>query len=135
MIQTLARLLKMFRRDRRGNVAIIFGLAAFPVALAVGAAVDYTLANRTKTTLNGFADAAVITAVNNAAMSLTDTAAKTNAINFFNAQAASLKRGTVASVSVNVTDRRNLPSDDDPFSESRAGSASDEIIRQRRLGC
>jgi Flp pilus assembly protein TadG len=47
MIEAFARLLRKFRRDKSGNIAITFGLAALPIRLAVGAAVDYTVANRT----------------------------------------------------------------------------------------
>jgi Flp pilus assembly protein TadG len=108
MIQKLARLVKLFRRNCRGNIAITFGLAALPITLSVGAAVDYSVANRTKTVLNGYADAAVITAVNQSAMALTDTAAKTNAINLFNTQAATLKTGSVGTVSATVATSGNV---------------------------
>jgi Flp pilus assembly protein TadG len=110
MIQTLARQLKRFGRNRRGNIALTFGLAALPVMLSVGAAVDYSLANRTKTALDGFADAAVILAVNNAAMSQSTATAKANAITFFNTQTATLKRGSVSSVSVTVTTNNSVRS-------------------------
>jgi Flp pilus assembly protein TadG len=98
----------LFRSDSRGNIAIIFGLAALPIVISVGAAIDYSLANRTKPTLDEYADAAVITAVNNSAMALTSSAAKTNATNFFNAQASTLKRGSVVTVSVTVTNSGNV---------------------------
>ena len=51
-----------------------------------------------------YADAAALSVVNNAAMSLTTANAKTSAETFFNAQAATLKRGHVGSVTATITD-------------------------------
>src|SRR5436305_6550582 len=55
---TLARLfgaimnqLSRFRRDKRGNVALILALAALPRLAAVGVAIDYSLAVRMRTKL------------------------------------------------------------------------------------
>ena len=107
MIQAFARLSRKFRGDKSGNIAITFGLAALPIMLAVGAAVDYTVANRTKAALDGYADAAAISAVNQAAMALTNSQAKTFATNQFNAQAAMLKKGSVSKVTVKVTTTGN----------------------------
>lgn len=101
------KILSGLRRDRRGNVAITFAFAAVPVIIAVGAAVDYSLANRTKAVLDSVADGAVLSATNLAAMSLTAKNAETRAVNFFNAEAASLKRGSVTTVSAKVTDNGN----------------------------
>jgi Flp pilus assembly protein TadG len=108
MIKTLACLLKAFGRESSGNIAITFGIAVLPISLSVGAAVDYSLASRTKTVLNEFADAAALSAVSQAAMALSADKAQTNAVNFFNAQAATLKRGSVSDVSVTVTDNGAL---------------------------
>jgi Flp pilus assembly protein TadG len=108
MLQAFTRILRSFGRANSGNIALTFGLTALPISMSVGAAVDYSLANRTKTTLNEYADAATLSAVSKSAMSLTASVAQTNAVNFFNAQAASLKRGSVGSVSVSVTDSGNL---------------------------
>src|SRR5450631_1926213 len=107
MIQTFARLLRKFCRDKCGNIAITFALASMPILLAAGAAVDYSLANRTKAALDSYADAAVISAVNQAAMSLTDSGAQTFATNQFNAQATTLKKGSVSNVTVNVATSGN----------------------------
>jgi Flp pilus assembly protein TadG len=108
MIKTLARLLKAFGRESSGNIAITFGIAVLPISLSVGAAVDYSLASRTKTVLNEFADAAALSAVSQAAMALSADKAQTNAVNFFKGQAATLKRGSVSDVSVTVTDNGAL---------------------------
>ena len=49
-------LLRIFSADRRANVAITFAIAVIPIAMAVGAAVDYSFANRDWVALNGYAD-------------------------------------------------------------------------------
>lgn len=67
---TLARLfgaitnqLLRFRRDKRGNVALILALAALPLLAAVGVAIDYSLAVRMKTKLQSAADTASLAAI------------------------------------------------------------------------
>ena len=52
-----------FRRDQRGNVAIIFAIAAIPLISAVGCAVDYSSATRMKAKLQAAADGASIAAL------------------------------------------------------------------------
>ncbi len=59
----LQQYLSRFRRDRRGNVAIIFTIAAIPLISAIGCAVDYSQATRMKTKLQSAADAAGIAAL------------------------------------------------------------------------
>ena len=103
LAQLLSRL-RAFAADRRGNLAITFALTSVPVVVSVGAAVDYSLANRTKATLDAYADAAALSVVNTKAMSLTETQAQQAAVTFFQAQAATLKRGTVGTVTAKVTD-------------------------------
>ncbi|MEJ2624532.1 MAG: pilus assembly protein TadG-related protein [Pseudolabrys sp.] len=57
---SLARaLLQHFGRDSRGSIAITFALLTIPCLLAVGAAVDYSQANRVKATLDSYADTSV----------------------------------------------------------------------------
>jgi Flp pilus assembly protein TadG len=55
--------LSRFRRDKRGNVAIIFAIAAIPLISAIGCAVDYSMATRMKAKLQSAADAASIAAL------------------------------------------------------------------------
>ena len=59
----LQQYLSRFRRDKRGNVAIIFTLAAIPLISGIGCAVDYSLATRMKAKLQSAADAASIAAL------------------------------------------------------------------------
>lgn len=104
MLSRTARVLEAFRSDCRGNIALTFGLLALPIVVTAGAAVDYSMANRTKATLDSFADAAALSVVNTRAMSMTKSQAEKHAKNFFKAQAANLKRGSVDSVKAKVTD-------------------------------
>ena len=97
-------LLWRFIHQQSGNVVIIFALAAIPLTLSVGAAVDYSVAIRTKAALNAYADAAALLAVNKSSMSLAASAAQANAIAFFKAQAATLKSGSLGTVSATVAD-------------------------------
>jgi Flp pilus assembly protein TadG len=49
-----------FRRDQRGNIAVIFTIAVIPLISAIGCAVDYSLATRMETKLQSAADAASV---------------------------------------------------------------------------
>ncbi len=51
---------KQFKANCQGNVAVMFGLAAVPLLLAAGAAIDMVQTNQTLTVLQGAADAAAI---------------------------------------------------------------------------
>jgi Flp pilus assembly protein TadG len=59
----LQQYVSRFCRDRRGNVAIIFTIAAIPLVSAIGCAVDYSLATRMKAKLQTAADSASIAAL------------------------------------------------------------------------
>ncbi len=85
-------------------MAITFAILSVPIVVSVGAAVDYSLANRAKAQLDSIADAAALSVVNINAMSMTASAAQTSAVNFFKAQSATLKRGNVGTVTATVTD-------------------------------
>ena len=99
-----AAVIRRFLHQNSGNVAITFGFAAIPITLGVGAAVDYSFANRDKTALDSYADAAALSAVSKAALALSAATAKQNAINFFNAQAVNVPHASVGNVSATVTD-------------------------------
>jgi Flp pilus assembly protein TadG len=59
-ITRLSRLLREFRKDARGNVAIIFALVSIPLVALVGAAVDYTRASSARTALQTALDSAAL---------------------------------------------------------------------------
>jgi Flp pilus assembly protein TadG len=62
-MRALARLMSRFRRDRRGNVAVIFIFASVPLIAAIGGAIDYGEAVRMKSKLQSAADAAAIASI------------------------------------------------------------------------
>jgi Mg-chelatase subunit ChlD len=49
-----------FRADRRGNVAIMFGLAIIPLVGAIGTAVDYSRANSMRTAMQAAVDSTAL---------------------------------------------------------------------------
>ena len=59
----MRNLIARFRRDRRGNIAIMMALSALPLVGIVGCVVDYTMATAAKTKLQASADAATLAAV------------------------------------------------------------------------
>ncbi|MBV8568527.1 MAG: pilus assembly protein [Methylobacteriaceae bacterium] len=58
-----SQLFQRFTEDRKGNVAMIFGLSLIPMLGLVGAAVDYSRAAQVRAQLNSTADAAALAAV------------------------------------------------------------------------
>lgn len=96
---SLCNLIGAFRRNRRGNVAIICALAAVPLISAVGCVVDYSVASMVKTKLQAAADAASLATVSvnspvvSTAQTMTGSGAvsggSTTATNYFNANLSS----------------------------------------------
>jgi len=91
-MRALIRLIGRFRRDRRGNIAVIFALALLPLLSAVGCAVDYSLATRMKAKMQSAADAAAVASISQ------------NSAGFI-AAAAMSSNGSVAA---GVTDANNV---------------------------
>ncbi|MEM8686844.1 MAG: TadE/TadG family type IV pilus assembly protein [Pseudomonadota bacterium] len=60
--QSLSEKLAAFKRDKRGNVAIIFGLAALPMLLGAGMAIDYGRGVTAKNVMQAASDAAALAA-------------------------------------------------------------------------
>jgi Flp pilus assembly protein TadG len=83
---------RTFVRDRRANVAMMFGLMVVPMIFVVGMGIDYGTAARLKSKLNAAADAAVLAAVTPAMMTQNDAASVTAATNMFNALVVGLPR-------------------------------------------
>jgi Flp pilus assembly protein TadG len=87
-------LLARFRRDEKGNIAVIFAIALLPALSAVGCGVDYSEATRMRAKLQSAADAASVASISqmsagyNAALLMTNngtvTAAVNDATNIFN---------------------------------------------------
>lgn len=70
-ISLLHRLLKQFRRNERGNVAMMFALALVPLMGVIGVAVDYSRASRVRQALSSAVDSAALMAARDA-QKLTD---------------------------------------------------------------
>ncbi len=98
---------RSFAASKSGSISTMFALSLIPVTMAVGAAVDYSFANNARSHLNAAADAAALSAVASSAMSLTAQDAQKAAKKFFEAQALGIKRVTVKSVSVKVTESKS----------------------------
>jgi Flp pilus assembly protein TadG len=95
------------RRDRSGNVAVIFGIAAIPVFGLVGAAVDYSRANSARTAMQVALDAAALTVAKEAA-NLTSGQVQNKAKKYFNAQ---FDRPDVKKLNLDFTMVSNGPGD------------------------
>lgn len=61
--KTFSAGLKSFVSDRRGGAAIIFGVAAVPIMIGVGSAVEYSRAVDLRTRITAAADAAALAGV------------------------------------------------------------------------
>ena len=96
--------LKRLGASQLGSIAPTFAVALIPISLSIGAAVDYSSANRTRTELDAAADAAALAAVNKVSMAGTANASQTTALNLFNSYAATITRATVSQVSATITD-------------------------------
>src|ERR1700730_1511940 len=109
----LFSLIGRFRKDRRGNVAVIFAIALLPILTAVGWAVDYSLATRMRAKLQSAADAASVASISQkspgytAAAAMTGngsvTAGFTDANNVFNGNMSTITGYTNLAVTSTVT--------------------------------
>ncbi len=63
MFPKSAQLLGRFRRDQRGNIAIIFALSLIPVLSCIGCAIDYSRATQMRSKLQAAIDAASVGSV------------------------------------------------------------------------
>ena len=99
MLRLLYRRLVAFGRERGGNVAITFALAALPLVGTVGAAVDYTQANRIKTVLQGALDSAALMLSRDAA-TLSSTDLNSKALSYVQAM---LNQPQAKNIVVNAT--------------------------------
>ena len=95
-------LLRRLLRDCRGNVAMMLAISLLPLVFLGGMAVDYTMAADKQAQLNGYADAAALSAVTNTMMAQSNTTAQTTATNTFNAQANALSGITYAANNLTV---------------------------------
>ena len=81
---SLRRAFDIFRKDTRGNVALMFAVAVIPVMGMVGAAVDFSHANSVKAAMQAALDSTALMLSKNVA-GLTNDQLQTAAQNYFNA--------------------------------------------------
>jgi len=98
-----ADLLRRFSGDRRGNVAVIFGLSLIPAIFLTGMALDFSSAIQRRSRLAAAADAAALAAVTPAMMTQSSTAANTAATNIFDAEASATGGATNTTPTVTIT--------------------------------
>jgi Flp pilus assembly protein TadG len=106
----MRNMIARFRRDRRGNIAIMMALSGLPLIAIVGCVVDYTMATAARTKLQASADAATLTAVSmnstvvGNAKAMSSDGAVTNGTaylqNIFTSNAATSPAPTITSSSV-----------------------------------
>jgi len=77
-------MLRRFFKDRRGNVAQIFGLSIFPLVGIVGAAIDYSRATQVRTGMQAALDATALT-LSFDAVGMDDPTLQSTAQNMFKA--------------------------------------------------
>jgi Flp pilus assembly protein TadG len=112
MLQHLRALFARFHGDRRANVTVTFALALIPTIGLVGAGIDYSRANSSKSRLQAATDAAaLIAASRNYSSDSTRVAAGTNVFNAnYAVQAApATPTVTVSSSGVTVTASATVP--------------------------
>jgi Flp pilus assembly protein TadG len=76
-MHALFRVISRFRRDKSGNIAIIFALTLLPIVSAIGCAVDFSLATRMRAKLQAAADSASVAAISQKSPGFTAAAAMT----------------------------------------------------------
>jgi Flp pilus assembly protein TadG len=99
----VAAALSRFVADRKGNVAMMFGLTLPPMVFMAGLGIDYTAANTRKATLDAAADAAALIAVTPPYMAQASSASITAATDMFNSQAANIPGLNYAAKNLTVT--------------------------------
>lgn len=93
MLQMILQSLLLFSRDRRGNVALLFGLTLVPLALAMGLAVDYGRAVMIRSMLQNSVDAAALAGASAFDAESAQSSATAVAQDYVSAGAAALPAG------------------------------------------
>ena len=74
LLTNLLNRLRKFRPAREGNIAVIFSIALIPVVGAIGIAVDWSMANKVRASMQKALDAAVLVGVSQPSTSQLSTA-------------------------------------------------------------
>ncbi|MEW6768379.1 MAG: TadE/TadG family type IV pilus assembly protein [Pseudomonadota bacterium] len=105
MLKYLSATFREFVADKKGNIAVIFAITAVPILGVVGAAVDYSIANKVRTQLEAAQDSAVLLAVSKSEQAVSASQAKSDAIAYFNG-VLNFEHLT-ATINLNVVDGAN----------------------------
>ncbi len=97
-----------FGSERSGVVAVLFGLMLLPIVMAVGAAVDYSMASRTKASLDVAADAAVMSTIRRVALAERPQDAESGAEAIFARAAVAVAPVTIKDVKIKVRDANGV---------------------------
>jgi Flp pilus assembly protein TadG len=107
-MRIMFRLIKDFRRDQRGNIAVLFAIACIPLVSAIGCAIDYSRATQLSIKLQAAADAASVGSIARASPAFIQAGSMTvdgaipaggaDAINIFNGYMAGATGYTLNSV-------------------------------------
>ncbi|MGO8975260.1 MAG: TadE/TadG family type IV pilus assembly protein [Steroidobacteraceae bacterium] len=95
--------LRLYGRDRKGNVAIIFALSLIPAVFLIGMALDFSSSMQRRSQLDAAADAGALAAVTPSMMMQSDAAALTAATNIFNAEASAMSGVSNTTPTVTIT--------------------------------
>ncbi len=114
MLQAVGPCSRLFARNTKGNVAVLFGLAIIPIMITVGGAVDYGRALLVRERMADAADAAALAI--GSWPGLTEAQLKAKAQQFFNANYPPSELGTAGAIDVkfvgdniNVTLKGSVP--------------------------
>jgi len=103
-------LLRRFRKDERGSIAVIFAVATVPILLGIGAAIDFSRANSVRNTMQAALDNALLAGGKDGSTSWSQIAS-----NIFNSNVGNSYSNTVSS------------SFSQPSSGTYSGSASSTV--------
>lgn len=98
MLKRARNLLRVFIASRRGNVAIMFGIALVPITIAAGGGLDYARMSLQKQQMSDALDAATLAV--GASSGLTQTTAQALAQKYFDANYSGDKTNGTPTVSI-----------------------------------
>jgi len=98
MLQAVGLCSRLFARNTKGNVAVLFGLAIIPILIGVGGAVDYGRALLVRERMADAADASALAI--GSWPDLTEAELKVKAQQFFNANYPPSELGTAGAIDV-----------------------------------
>jgi len=99
---SLRRCFSDFRRNKAGNVAVMFGVAILPLLVAVGIAVDYARAVSFRDKLDNAADIAALASISKNANPFVNTPTQAGVRKYFDAVANTLSGVTITNFQADI---------------------------------